>query len=145
MIEYDKRKVSVKETVDSKTGEVLRSEKRFVQTVKQEEFIKFYLDDMSGFMKIKGDVELKVLMWMFKLTGWNNSQVVMDLSKKEEIAEQSEVKVQSISDALTRLSKKGILLKGRRLYYQLNPEYFFKGEDIEREKVLKVHIEYNIE
>lgn len=144
MKEYDRRRVSIKEVVDE-SGTVLRHEKRFVQTVKQEEFIKFYLEDMSGLMKINGIVEMKVLMWLFKLTGWNNEEVVLDKSKKKLIAEYAEVKIQSISDALTRLVKKELLLKGERLYYKLNPEYFFKGEDSVRENIMKVHIEYNIE
>jgi hypothetical protein len=145
MNEYDKRKVSVKEVVNELTGEVVRHEKRFIQTIKQEEFIKFYLEDMSGLMRIKGDVEWKVLIWLYKFSGWNNGEVVLDISKKVLIAEYAGVKLQSISDALTRLVKKFILIKGARLYYKLNPEYFFKGEDIEREKVLKIHLEYNIE
>lgn len=144
MNEYDKRKVSVKEIVDSITGEVIRYEKRFTKNVVAEEFIRVYLEDISGLMRLNGDVEFKVLLWLWKYTDWNNGDIYVEKTRKEEIAEFIGVKSQSVADALTRLVKKDILVKTKRTFYMLNPKYFFKGDDITRSKILSVNINYNI-
>ena len=62
---------------------------------------------------------------------------------KEEISKERGVKVQSISDALTRLVNKDILVKNRRLFYSLNPKYFFKGDRKGRDEILKLSVEYH--
>ena len=141
----DKRKfVSVRETVEHETGEVIRHESFFIKEVKSEDFIRVYLSDLSGLMKLKGDIEFKVLIWLWKETGWNNECVVIEKIKKEKIAEELKVRVQSISDALSRLTKKEVIIKKHRMWYYLNPNMFFKGEEKARKEVFDVKIQYQI-
>ena len=138
-----KKFVNCKETIDHQTGEVIMSEIKFIKNVDSENFIMVFLNDMSGLFSIKGEMEQLMLTWMWKNSGWNNSPVVIDKFIKEEISKERGVKVQSISDALTRLVNKDILVKNRRLFYSLNPKYFFKGDRKGRDEILKLSVEYH--
>lgn len=144
-MQYNRKLVNIKETVDHKTGEITRHESKFIKKVKSEEFIKIYLEDMAGFMKISSGMEFKVLFWIWKMTGWNNSPIIIDKVIKDEFANTLGIKTQSVSDTLSRLVKKNILIKNARLRYSLNPTYFFKGDDKAREEILDLHIQYKIE
>jgi hypothetical protein len=137
-----KKYVACKETVDHQTGEVITSEIKFIKNVDTESFIMVFLTDMSGLLSIKGEMEQLMLTWMWKNSGWNNSPVIIDKFIKEEISKERGVKVQSISDALTRLVNKDVLVKNRRLFYSLNPKYFFKGDRKDRDEILKLSVEY---
>ncbi len=106
------------------------------QKVDSENFIMIYLSDMNSLFKIKGETEHLIITWMWENIGWNNSPVFIDKFIKEEIAKIGGVKPQSISDAITRLINKGLLIKNRRLNYSLNPKYFFKGDRKERDQIL---------
>lgn len=138
-----KKFLNCKETVDHQTGEIITSEIKFIKHVDSESFIMVFLSDMSGLFSIKGEMEQLMLTWMWKNSGWNNSPVVIDKFIKEEISKDRGVKVQSISDALTRLVNKEILIKNRRLFYSLNPKYFFKGDRKDRDEILKLSVEYH--
>lgn len=142
---YNRKHVSIKETVDHKTGEVIIHESSFIKRVNSEEFIRVYLEDISGFLKISSGIEFKVLIVLWKESKWNNTSMVLDKIEKQKLADLIGIKLQSVSDTLTRLVKKDILLKRGRMRYLLNPVYFFKGDEKSREEVLKFEIQYQIE
>lgn len=89
-----------------------------------ENFINIYLSDMKGIFLVSGEVEQSILEWMWKETDYNNSNVVMDNFAKTDISKKFNIKVQSVSDAITRLVKKGVVTKDRRLFYRLNKNLF---------------------
>lgn len=143
-MKYDKRKINVKEIVDHSTGEVIRHESKFIKHVDSDEFIRVYLEDMASFMKISSGMEFKILFLLWSKTKWNNEPMIIDKIVKEDFSKELDIKVQSISDALTRLVKKDILIKNARMRYSLNPKFFFKGDEKAREEVLSINIQYNI-
>jgi hypothetical protein len=134
-----------KEIINVETGEVIRHESMFIKEVKSDDFIRVYLNDLSGLMKLKGDIEFKILFWLWEKTGWNNEPIIIEKIKKQEIADKLEVKVQSISDALSRLVKKDVIIKQHRMWYLLNPNMFFKGEEKARKEIFNVNIQYKID
>jgi len=111
----------------------------------KENSIKVYLEDMTPFYKLKGGSEFKVLIALWKRTNWNNEPIYIEKGVRDEIAEEINMKPQSVADTLTRLVKKDLLLKDRRIVYKLNPVYFFKGDDSSRKEIMKVSIHYKLE
>lgn len=140
-----KKFVNCKERIDHQTGETIVTEMNYIKKVDSDNFIMVYLSDMSSLFSIKGEIEQFILTWMWANTGWNNSPVAIDKFIKEDLSSTHGVKPQSISDALTRLVAKGLIIKNRRLFYSLNPKYFFKGDKKEREQMLRVNVDYHIE
>jgi hypothetical protein len=119
-------------------------EKTIRRTVEEHNFIKLYLDDLNGVLNISGDVELEVMCWFYRNMKWGNEAIIVDKQMKEVIAKEIGKKTQSISDAITRLYHKNLLLRPSRLRYFPNPRYFFKGDEVTRGKVLKVSVNYEI-
>lgn len=91
----------------------------------KENSIKVYLEDITPFYKLKGESEFKVLIALWKRTNWNNEPIYIEKGIRDEIAKEIDMKSQSVADTLTRLVKKDLLLKDRRIVYRLNPCLLF--------------------
>lgn len=105
--------------MDKKVKEIVHKKE-----VTMDNFMGTYLSDMKGLFLVSGEIEQFILEWMWKETEYNNSNVVIDNFSKKDISNKFDIKVQSISDALTRLVKKGVVTKDRRLFYRLNQNLF---------------------
>lgn len=122
----------------------MSKQKTITKVVNPDSFIRVYLSDFGGLLQLKG-VEYQVLYWMFVNSKWNNEPLVIDTIVKEEIAKEINRKIQSVSDAMSRLVSKKIIIRDKRIRYSLNPLYFFKGDDIKRGEILKMMVEYKVE
>lgn len=128
---------------DTETGEQI-GEKTIDYLVENEK--DFYITyckvlGLMGDMKLG---EMKTLAWLVSNSHFNNNMVVVTSGVKEKIAKEMEISVSAVNNSLQPLVSKGILYRdsdkgGRRdgVYY-INPEYYWKGNISERNKVLKV-------
>lgn len=141
-------KVKVVETrviVDHTTGEITHEDKLIQRRVSAEKFIMVYLNDMGNIFQLTSDAQYKVLIALWKRTEFGTNKVIVVKSVKNDIVKETGVKFRTIANALTSLTKKGLLIRKDRSVYYLNPKYFFKGSDIQRRQQIRVLIEYNIE
>lgn len=81
------------------------------------------LSNMKGLFDVTGEVEPLILDWMWVNTNYNNAMVIIEKGVKEEIAKKHNIKPQSVSDALTKLVKKGVVVRVRRMYYCFNSNF----------------------
>lgn len=113
--------------------------------VRAEEFIRVYLEDISSVIKLKNGTDYKVLLALCKFVGYNSNEIILVKAMKIRIAELADVKLQTVSDSIVRLLKNQLLIKSDTSVYRLNPKYFFTGNEIMRDKMLKLSINYTIE
>ena len=139
MAKYVTEKVKGWSLVDESTGELLEYKQTKKVTIK--EFIMVFFAGCPELMKLTG-VELKVLICCWQESRFNPSSnntgntIFNGPSFKEFCKEQgASTSDANIDNAISALSKKGLLLKKHRAEYMLNPEYFFKGSLSDRSKI----------
>jgi len=137
--------------VNVSTGEVERVISTTIKTVKSEQFIQIYLEDLSGIFNLETRVEIRLiaLMWRDSTPNIDGSdegnRVVVVKEIKEMWAKEAEATLQTINNTLTRLVQKEILIKKGRSIYVLNPKLFFKGSLKDRPKVIEKTLIYKID
>lgn len=95
--------------------------------------------------KIEKQRTEKVLLQVIeKYLEYNTNEFYLNVKRKEELVGITGLKFNTISQCLTRLVKKNLLIRVSNSTYQMNPLVFFKGEDIERAKYLEMTIRYEI-
>jgi hypothetical protein len=135
----------------SKETGVIEGDKLIMKTVPADRFIRIYLEDIGGLLKLT-DGEIKILQCIWQICEFNTGKVVLVSSVKKDIEEILEkngsgIKVRSIGNIISSLTKKNILIPvpERTATYLLNPQYFWKGEELERGKVFRLILEYKKE
>lgn len=120
--------------------------------VSPEQFIRLFLDDLSGLLKIENMAEYKVMVHLWKMASFKDNgmgnKLVLVKAIKEDIAKEIGYSLQSVSNAIGSLVKKRLLINEGRSIYYLNPSYFFKGSESDRKDAIEayeVHITYEIE
>lgn len=140
----------VKRTIDKDSGETVDIQYTFKKKVDRDKFAMMYLKDISGILKLETKAEYKTLISLVHRSSYNTNEVRTMIDVKQEIAKEGEISIDSVEKAIISLAKKNILIrkmsenKPVRGVYILNPSYFFKGEDLERAKVIQVVLEYVI-
>lgn len=138
-----KKKVSqstVKEIVDSETGEVIEVISTNTFGVdKEPPYIKMYIDDIARLKELPPGMN-KILMELIKGMGYNN---VIPAYKpiKMMICRNLGIKIDYLNKAISTFYKKGLLIRLDRGIYLADPELFARGkwEDI---KNLRLVINY---
>ena len=152
------RKVYEKETThqefDFSTGEMIHESKtkEIVKYVKDKpHFILVYLEDLSGLLKLDNLSDIKVLACIWEMSGIETGEVFLIKSRKEQIAEKTQLTYRVVEVSISRLAKKGLIIKGdegRSGLYYINPNYFWKGQEISRKDKkheLNIKISYKFE
>jgi hypothetical protein len=119
----------IESTVNDLTGELLSltTEITDISTAPAEpNYLKLYVDDLGLLNKLSGG-ETRALIHIAALANYDG-EIVLPLVIKKRVAEKSGVKVQSISDILTKLISKGILKRIDKTLYLLNPDLFARGK-----------------
>jgi len=132
--------------VDHSTGEVVSSQtEATLQWGSEPPYIKIYLQDILFLSDLPTRHE-KILYALLQRANYAGSDKAMELivnaSLKRKIASELDIKVGTISNALTDLVRGEILIRADRGYFELNPYLFGKGnwKDIER---LRVEVDYD--
>jgi hypothetical protein len=131
--------------VDSETGELLEGSHVSVDhvylTVKTDE--QFYMVFASALKALKGLTALDecVLRWSCLKCGLKTNIICFNRIDKENCAAEFEVEVQSVSNSVSRLKKKGVLVGMGCGRYMINPQYFWKGTTNERPNAYDMYME----
>ncbi len=134
----------VTQTIDKETGELESVQRTVKRKVSRDQFVMFFFKDIQGLIDLSSRAEFKVLFSICEMVGYNTNEVILIKSKKEIIAKQTGLSYNSVHNTISRLCKKGILLRQAQALYILNPKFAFKGEEIQRAKKLKLILEYQL-
>lgn len=119
-----------KSQVDGQTGEILSETTTTSWNAgKEPDFVKIYLDNIVFLSEIPKWVS-KVLYELLKSVTYaeKGQHIVVNPAYKRVLAETLGMKPQSVTNAINQLEKENILFKKDIGYYQLNPQFFGKGE-----------------
>ena len=103
-------------------------------------YIKVYLQDLSRINDL-GKYDNSVLHEIFKLTQYNTNLVTLNKYFREQICQALNTTDATVRNTISKLSKKGILIKKGTGVYMLNPNLFGNGT-WENIKGLRMTIEY---
>lgn len=125
------------------TGEVVERRRIVKQVATREQFVLMYTEDIAKLYTLS-HAEYRLLSTLAMYIEYNTNEFYLNLKRKEELINMTSLKFNTISQCLTRLVKKNLLLRVSNSTYQMNPLVFFKGEDIQRAKYLEVTTRYEI-
>jgi len=128
--------------VDGTSGEVLEKTWIRAQKLSSDTFIRTYIEDIATLAKCT-KAELSVLLCCMKYIDYNTNELILNSSRRDEIAICSGLMPNTINIGLSRLYHKNILIKDAKKIL-LNPKLFFFGSDIERSKVLNLTLQYHL-
>ena len=100
--------------IATEDGEVVRQEIDVYKIVSgKDSFMRVFLEDISGCLRITRADDFKVLLSLWKLSEWNTGRVVIIRSIKDQIAKEiGEGKSsQVVSNSIARLHKLNILIR----------------------------------
>jgi len=128
--------------VDVSTGEVVSIEQHFVKEVSRGDFIKFYVNNTGVLLGLK-DHELRLVLALLEHMKYDNV-IFMTKEVRSVIAKGMGLSIQRISDTLTSLVKKEAIYRMSNGHYTMNPDLFFKGDDLNRMELFKRIMEIKI-
>ena len=136
----------IKETTTSiidDDGVHLKSEyTKKVVVPKEPQYIKLYLQDVM-YLKDLPKWSNQILYCLLKIMNYEN-KIFLNAELKKEIAEQLNIKAQTINDAITSFTKSKILIRFGSSSYIANPMLFGKGEWLGIRKI-RLTVEYDFE
>ena len=134
------------QVIDKLTGELLRDRTNIIDITRMPEepaYIKFYIDDLSGFSKLTAG-ETKILLYVAAAADYEGL-VSLPLGVKNRIAKSAGCTSGTVSSAISKFCNQEILKRLDVGLYELNPDYFAKGkwrEIRERRKAFYTTITY---
>ena len=130
-------------TIDESTGEVLH--KRWVtkEALNRQKFIKMYLQDLSALRKLT-HAQYRMLVELTIYLEYNTNVFYFNAERRAEVSKNIGVEINTVNKSLSRLMKDELILKITSGTYQMNPKYFFNGDEMERAKALEVILTYKI-
>lgn len=117
-------------SVDNKTGEVKGMETMYISGPQREPpYVKVYLGDLASLRTLPLYC-WPVLLWLLQKAAYATQAPCFEIGSptRAYIAEEIGVKASSVNHAVADLVKHGALLRVRRGLYQLNPQFFGRGE-----------------
>lgn len=112
--------------VDQSTGEVVTTSKKFAVKQSVEEFYMTFINFIKPFYELTSGTDIKLLTWMCTQAEYNTGRVLITPDVRREIIELLGVTGQQVSNSISSLKKKNLLIGNRGTYY-LNPEIYWKG------------------
>jgi hypothetical protein len=122
--------------VDTETGEIITTSKTFNIKVNQDEFYMVYIENMAGFFNLKSVVEMKVLTKFCMMADFNTGRVLLPAGLRTDLTKFLGVSSQQLTNAIKHLKDNG-LLEGEKGAYYINPMVFWKGNNDNRNTLLK--------
>jgi len=132
-------------TYNNTTGEVTKEKTTNIlnnRTDQQKDFLYIFTKSLGYLSKLTKS-ETHTLFGLFgKVT--HDNKLYINKGMKEEIARLMNMNFQTVNNAITNLSKKGILGRLERGVYILNPQFFGKGSFRDMKKI-KIFQEFDFE
>lgn len=135
------------QVIDITTGEI-KSAVSHIKVDNIDDFIMIFLNNLRCLYNLEG-LELKLLMQCWKKSLYANDysgNILLNDNdfKKSVIDDGLKMSPATIDVYISKLCKKGLLIRLSKGKYMLNPNYFFKGRLSDRSK-LKLEMSYNLE
>ena len=134
----------ISKVVNHETGLVTEEKVVFKRQVEKERFMLVYLESISGILEINSPIEFKVLLALWEMSEFETNRVILVKPIKQDIAVKLKYGFKTVENAISRLSKKGLLVKKGAGIYFLNPKYFFKGSEIARANAIKIIFDFSL-
>lgn len=144
---------NVREVVNEEGKKIISTEDYTLNYGQEPDYIKIYLDNLLFLKKIpKGYNE--ILFLFLKNMTWASSQnkhggqiIYVNSSMKKDIAEELKLSVSRVNQSLTDFVKSGIFKRIDRGTYQVNPNYFGRGnwQDISEIRMSVIFNKYGID
>lgn len=131
------------ETTISEDGEVLQRRWISKEANSRSKFIKMYLEDLSALRKLT-HAQFRILFELCTYLTYNTNDLYLNKQRREEMSEKIGVAKNTIDKGISRLMDEELLLKTASGVYQMNPKYFFNGDETERDKILEVVLTYKL-
>ena len=131
------QQVTQTQTVDVNTGEILEYEtqKTYTRKIETESFYMTFIDYVAPLFNLKSDVAKNVLNWMCCHAEYNTGKVQLTTNQRDLACEELGMKSNSLSNHLKKL-KDLKLIDGDRGDFIINPQIFWKGDTVTRNKLL---------
>lgn len=112
------------------------------ESVKTEHFLQTYVRDIGALARCS-KAEISTVLCSLKYVVWETNEVVLNPSRRKEIAECGNLKLNTVNCSISRLVQKKLFcrIEGKLI---LNPQLFFFGTDIARLKTVDLVLKYNI-
>ena len=123
-------------TLDRETGEIVTMTKTFSTKVNQDEFFMMYVNLMSPQFGLKSPKDKDLLIRFCMMAQYNTGKISLTTADRKMICESLEMLPQNLSRSINNL-KHANLLTGEEGSYFINPEFFWKGTNDVRNKMLK--------
>jgi hypothetical protein len=126
-------------SINAETGELIEVtvEKSYsIKNVNVDNFYMTFIENMSGYFKLKSAIDIKVLTKFCCMAEFNTGVVNLTTKLRQETCELLQITTQQLTNSISKLKTKGFLT-GEKGTYTVNPKVFWKGTTQEREKLLK--------
>lgn len=126
------------QTVDLNTGEIkeYETQKTYTRKVETESFYMTFIDYIAPLFNLKSDAAKNVLNWMCCHAEYNTGKVQLTTNQRDLACMELGMKSNSLSNHLKKL-KDLSLISGEKGDFIINPQIFWKGDTITRDKLLK--------
>lgn len=131
------QQITQTQTVDVNTGEILQYEtqKTYTRKIESESFYMTFIDYIAPLFNLKSDAAKNVLNWMCCHAEYNTGKVQLTTNQRDLACEELGMKSNSLSNHLKKL-KDLKLIDGDRGDFIINPQIFWKGDTVTRNKLL---------
>lgn len=131
--------------IDNNTGEIKDDETELIElkyiTSKSDEFMLLYTSLLGIFIKELTLPDIKVYSYL--LLNYNSgSKIGLIKGLKEDICIKTNLKLGTINNSISNLSKLKLIVSFGKSVYELNPRYAFKGSSKDRNKRLNILLEH---
>lgn len=132
--------VETKEVVDLETGEIgtIETVKKQKISFDSEPFYMVFIDYVAPWYKLSNSTSKNVLAWLCNKAAFNTGQISLSSKDRLDLMNELDIKKTTLSNALKELSDKN-LISGNKGSYTINPQIFWKGDLLTRNKILDVH------
>lgn len=126
------------QTVDLSTGEIVQCDttKTYTRKIESESFYMTFIDYIAPLYNLKSDAAKNVLNWMCCHAEYNTGKVQLTTNQRDLACEELGMKSNSLSNHLKKL-KDLKLIEGERGDFIINPQIFWKGDTVTRDKMLR--------
>lgn len=131
------------QTLDHTTGEVVESKYVKKEVKSTEEFVMMYMKHISLMAQLS-KTQLQTLLCIAPCIEWNTGDFTLDSRTMDKITSCNGLNQKSIRNAISSLSKRNIVQRIKTNWYRLNPDLFWKGTELERQKSFELTYRWEI-
>lgn len=128
--------------LDKETGELIPTKWITRKNLNQEQFIRAYIQDIGALAKCSG-AEVSTILCSLPYLEFNSPKIILNPERRHLICNCANISLNTFNSALSRLTKKNLLVKTGYNTYELNPKLFFYGDDLTRDQLV-ISIQYDI-